>query len=362
MSQREALDERTDLFLSLTPERILDAVEAGGLRCNPVCYPLNSYENRVYEIELEDETRIIAKFYRPGRWSHAQILEEHQFLQDLVDAEIPVCPTLPFPEGDTLREIDGIPYCLFARRGGRAPDELDDGLSERLGMLVGRLHNVGAGRAAPHRLVMTPQAWLRDNLAYLLEKDVIPTHLRRRYEAAAVAIAEEAEARFRGVATHRVHGDLHLGNLLLRDGSFNLLDFDDMVIGPAVQDLWMIIPGRDRWAARQRDAFLTGYEQFRSFDQGSLGLIEPLRAMRMVHYSAWLARRWHDPIFPRTWPHFPSQDYWEQEARDLEELAELLHGGPAGAASVGFDVAEEAAPELTNADYFFDWDDAAPRN
>lgn len=353
-------DQRTDLFLSLTPERILDAVEAAGLRVNPVCYALNSYENRVYEVELEDQTRVIAKFYRPGRWSDAQILEEHRYLKDLEEAEIPVCPTLPFPDGATLRSTeDGIYYCLFARRGGRAPDELNDALAERLGMLTARMHNVGASHQAEHRLQMEPSAWLGKNVDWLLEHDFLPAHLARRYQDAVLAIEREATALFARASLHRVHGDLHLGNLLLREGIFHVLDFDDMVVGPAVQDLWMLVPGRDSWSLRLREVFLEGYEQLRGFDRRQLELIEPLRAMRMVHYTTWLARRWHDPIFPRTWPHFEEAEYWEGETRQLEELAELICGGAAPEAEPGAAPAQqkEDPSQLTNADYFFDWED-----
>ncbi len=345
-------DTPTDLFLSLTPEKVLAAVEASGLRCNPVCYPLNSFENRVYEVELEDRSRIIAKFYRPGRWSRDQLLEEHQFLEDLYSDEIPVCPTEPFPDGSSLKQIDDIYYCLFARRGGRAPDELTDAQSERLGMLVARIHNTGARRAANHRVHINADTYVRDNLQYLQDHKILPRHLEGRYIKAAELIASIADARMKGVEVHRVHGDLHMGNLLLREDVFHVLDFDDMVVGPAVQDLWLIIPGRDAWARRQREAFLEGYTRFRDFDRRTLNLIEPLRGLRVIHYATWLARRWHDPIFPRTWPHFDSPDYWEDETRDLEDLAGLI-------------VAEgDNAPppppensELTNKDYFFDWED-----
>ncbi len=343
-------DAATDLFLSLTPERVLDAVEAAGVRCNPLCYPLNSFENRVYEVELEDRTRIVAKFYRPGRWSHAQIAEEHRFLADLEGAEVPVCPTRPFPSGETIAQIDNIYYCLFDRRGGRAPDELDDALCERLGMLTARLHNVGASAEAPHRLRIDPDTYIWENLDWLEANDTVPAHIWPRYREAAERIADTARARLRGVATQRIHGDFHAGNLLLRDGVFHVLDFDDMVVGPPVQDLWMILPGRDDWTRRQRAAFLEGYEQLRAFDRSTLNLVEPLRGMRLVHYAAWLARRWHDPIFPRTWPHFGTEEYWLDQTRDLEDLVAFI------AAESGEPAVAETSKELTNADFFFDWE------
>ena len=349
----------TDLFLSLTPERVLAAVEAGGLRCNPVCYPLNSFENRVYEVELEDKSRVVAKFYRPGRWSREQILEEHRFLADLVEAEIPVAAMREFPGGGTLRQIDGIWYCLADRRGGRAPDELDDAMARRLGMLVGRIHNVGAARPAEHRLHLTADAYVRDDLAWLEAHEVVPHHLVRRYFTAARAIADLADELMAGVPVHRIHGDLHLGNLLDRDGLLRILDFDDMMVGPAAQDVWLALPGRDRYALRQRELFLEGYEQLRLFDRSTLRLIEPLRGLRIIHYAAWLARRWHDPAFPAAWPHFGTPDYWERETADLEEQLAVIRGEIRASdpeRADGREMAEDEEQVLTNKDFFWDWE------
>ena len=346
----------TDLFLSLTPDKVLEAVEAAGLRCNPVCYALNSYENRVYEIELEDDSRVVAKFYRPGRWTEAQLLEEHRFLADLEDAEVPVCPVLPFPDGSTLKKIDHIYYCLFDRRGGRAPDELSDLLVERLGMLAARIHNVGAGREAPHRLRLDADTYIRRNLDWMRARGVLPGGLAPRYTAAAEQIASIADERLRGVNTHRVHGDFHAGNIIERQGLLHVLDFDDCVVGPAIQDVWLILPGRDPDSDRKRALFIDAYEQLRDFDHASLRLIEPLRGMRLVHYSAWLARRWHDPAFPATWPHFGTQSYWEQATSDLEEvLAHMDRQARAESAAPALTAQDE--PELTNKDFFWDMED-----
>lgn len=343
---------RSDLFLSLTPDRVLAAVEAAGLATNPVCYPLNSFENRVYEVELVDRSRIIAKFYRPGRWSEEQILEEHAYLLDLEVEEVAVCPVRRFPDGSTLKRQDGIFYSLAERRGGRAPDELDDAAAERLGMLAGRLHAVGARRDAPHRLRLTSDAFVRDALAWLEEHAAVPARVWPRYAAAAHEVADRLDALSEGVETHRIHGDLHLGNLLMREGVLHVLDFDDMVVGPAVQDLWLALPGRDAHTRRQRERFLEGYERFRLFDRSSLRLIEPLRALRMIHFSTWLARRWHDPIFPATWPQFGDDDYWDRETADLEEQLRVIRrdAEPDAAAE------QEDEAELTNADFFWDWE------
>jgi Ser/Thr protein kinase RdoA (MazF antagonist) len=353
------LEPATDLFLSLTPERVLAAVEAGGLRCNPVSYPLNSFENRVYEVELEDRTRVVAKFYRPGRWTEEQILEEHQFLADLAADEVPVCTMREFPGGGTLRRIDNIWYALSDRRGGRAPDELDDAAVRRLGMLVARIHNAGARRPAPHRLQLGPDPYIRDNVDWLAEHDTLPRHLRDRYFDTALTIADILEKQLAGVPVHRIHGDLHLGNLLFRDGLLNVLDFDDMAVGPAVQDLWLALPGRDRWALRQREVFLEGYEQLREFDRSTLRLIETLRGLRLIHYAAWIARRWHDPAFPAAWPQFGTVEYWERETVDLAEQLEVIRG-TAKPEEGGFSPAEEEQREeesaLTNKDFFWDWE------
>lgn len=355
------VQEARDLFLALTPDRVLEAVEAAGLETRPVCYPLNSFENRVYEVELADRSRIIAKFYRPGRWSREQILEEHRFLAELDAAEIPVGTVRPFPDGDTLKTIESIFYALFERRGGRAPDEVSEALAERLGMLAGRLHTVGAQRSGEPRLTMNADTFIRVNLDWLEAHDTLPAHLAGRYLDTGRRLADLLDALMEGVEGQRIHGDLHLGNVLDRDGQLHLVDFDDMVVGPPVQDVWLALPGRGTWSDRLRDLFLSGYEQFRLFDHATLRLVEPLRALRMIHYATWLARRWHDPIFPATWPHFGTEDYWTRETEGLEEQLSWIETDTAGTDlgnRLGIQV--PAAPEeeaLSNKDYFWDWED-----
>jgi Ser/Thr protein kinase RdoA (MazF antagonist) len=348
-----------DLFFDLTPERVLGAVEAGGWACNPVSYPLNSFENRVYEVELADRSRVVAKFYRPGRWSAEQILEEHAFLADLAAEEIPVGTMRQFPGGGTLREIDGIYYAISDRRGGRAPDELDDALLRRLGRLVARVHNVGARRPAPQRPRLDADHYVRRNLSWLREHDALPHAVRDRYVEAAESVAAIAERRMEGVPTLRIHADLHLGNVLLRDGLLTLLDFDDFVTGPAAQDLWLALPGRGAETERQCAVFLEGYSELREFDRSTLALIEPLRALRMIRYAVWIARRWNDPAFRIGWPQFGDADFWSRETADLEEQLAVIRGeaGPAlerARRDVG--AREEPSVELTNKDYFWDWE------
>lgn len=310
----------TDLFLALTPHKVLEAVEKAGYLCNPLCYPLNSFENRVYEVELEDRTRLVAKFYRPGRWTKEQILEEHQFLSDLAEAEIPACQAIYLSKNRTLDDIDGIFYCLFPRKGGRAPDEPDEELLLRLGMLTARMHNVGASRQAAHRLRLDGTEFILKNLKGFQQRSALPPRLVGRYERAAEYIMKTLDLYLQSTEVHRIHGDLHHGNLLLRDDVLSVIDFDDMMVGPAVQDLWLLVPGRDVESRIRREIFLEGYEQFRTFDRESLRLIEPLRGLRRIHYAGWIAKRWHDPIFPRTFPQFGTDSYWDEETRDLEEI------------------------------------------
>lgn len=350
MNEDTSGETPTDLFLSLTPHKVIEAVEAAGVPCNRVCYPLSSFENRVYEVEREDRSRVIAKFYRPGRWTGAQILEEHRFLADLSLDEVPVCATQPFPDGATLRQIDHIVYALFERRGGRAPDELDEDLSARLGRLVARIHNVGAAGVAEHRLRLTADAYARVDLDFLEAQKTIPARVEKRYFTAAEAIAHVAEQRLSGAETHRIHGDLHAHNLLVRDGLLSAVDFDDMMVGPAVQDVWLLFPGRDGLTRRLRGLFLDAYEELRAFDHGSLRLIEPLRGLRMIHYAAWLARRFHDPIFPRTFVHFGTEAYWDEQTRDLEELVDFIRAEDGQAPA-----REETAPDKEEK-FFWDMD------
>ncbi len=357
--------DESDLFLALTPERVLDAVEAAGVAVRPLCYPLNSFENRVYEVELADRSRVVAKFYRPGRWTAAQILEEHRFLTELDAEEIPVCPARAFPDGSTLAltrgagdagdSAGGIFYTLFDRKGGRAPAELDERGAARLGMLVARLHVVGARRPGADRLHLTSDAYVRRDLDWLERREIVPRRLAPRYFTSARAIADAYDRMSVGVAAVRLHGDLHLGNVLDRDGELRLLDFDDCMIGPAVQDLWLALGGRDAATSALRETFLESYGQFRAFDRAELRLIEPLRGLRMAHYAAWLARRWHDPIFPKNWPHFGTEESWERETIDLEEQA-IVVARVERFGSVEAPAAAEDEETLTNKDLFWDWD------
>lgn len=337
MAQHVWGDEDTAYFYSLTPERILDAVEAAGYRCTGRVLPMNSMENRVFDVELDfddpdavtnpSERFRIVKFYRPGRWSAEQIEEEHRFLLDLDAHELPVTPPIPFSDGRTLARVPDtrIDYAIFPKRGGRAPDELGDEQLEWLGRLIARVHNVGEIQPAEHRLRLDPETYGRANLAWLLDHDQIPAELADRYAEVVEEICRIAAPWFADTPVQRIHGDCHMGNILWRpDEGATLIDFDDMLTGPCVQDLWLLVAGRDEHARRQWEILLEGYEMMRPFDRRSLRLVEPLRALRFVHFSAWIAKRWQDPAFPEAFPQFAAAGYWHEQLHDLEEQLALI--------------------------------------
>lgn len=326
----------TKFFFELTPERILDAVEASGFRCTGRCLTLNSMENRVYEVELEiDEGQVlkspserfrIVKFYRPGRWTETQILEEHQFLKDLKEAEIPAVAPLPFSDGTTLHQVPGIGiwYTVFPKVGGRSPHELNPEQLEQIGRLLARMHNVGATKEAPHRISLNPASYGQENLNYLLQSGSLPSDIRDRYKQLVEDICRIIEPWFAKTKMQRIHGDCHPGNLLWGGEGAFFVDFDDMVRGPCVQDLWLLVPGRDEQSVRQMNQMVKGYEQMREFDWDSLRLVEPLRALRFIHFSAWIAKRWNDPAFTRTFTQFGTARYWGEQVSDLQEQLELI--------------------------------------
>lgn len=312
-------------FFSLTPDRVLDAVELTGSRTTGLCYALNSLENRVYEVELEDRSRVVAKFYRPGRWPRETILDEHRLLSALREHEIPVCPPIALADDDTLHRTDaGIWFALFPRTGGRSPDELTLDQFEQLGRLLARIHLVSESLQLEHRPAITPQTYGRDCLALIAERSDMPPGLRQRYLDAVNQLVELGEQRFAGHESIVAHGDCHRGNLLAGRDGFFFLDFDDAASAPPVQDLWLLLPARAADCPQQLDALLEGYEQFRTFERSSLALIEVLRGLRYVRYAAWITRRWDDPSFPRAFPHYGTDRYWEQQYADVMEQVYLL--------------------------------------
>jgi Ser/Thr protein kinase RdoA (MazF antagonist) len=318
-----------DSFFSLTPERVLTSVEVGGRRATGYALALNSLENRVYEVELEDGARLVVKFYRPGRWSREAILAEHAFLRELAEAEVPVVPPLDLGDGTTLRESPtdegALLYAVFEKVRGRVPEELFDEQLAQLGRLLARLHQVGVEEPATARPRLTPETYGADSVKLLLDGKFIPAELERRFSDVAMGIVEACRPAWGSLAMHRIHGDCHLGNLMWGFQTGNplgapfFLDFDDFLTGPAVQDMWLLAPGRDEDAVRQRDLIADAYETMRAFDRTTLRLVEPLRALRILRYAAWIGARWADPAFQRTFPQFTEISYWQREIQILEE-------------------------------------------
>ncbi len=328
-------EAETQYFYDLTPDVILESAEKVGLRCTGRVMQMNSMENRVYEVEVEmdealvrtpsDRARVV-KFYRPGRWTKHQIAEEHQFLSDLQQAEVPVVASLPMADGSTFQVVPGLGiFCaVFPKRGGRHPTEMTHEELKRVGRLLARMHSVGSQRKAEHRIVLNTETYGWDNLDYLLESEALPEEIEDSYADTVEEICKISEPWFAEAECQRIHGDCHLGNLLWTDNGPFWVDFDDMVQGPCVQDLWLVVPGRDEESLESREMLLEGYEELREFNRSTLRLIEPLRALRFVHFSAWIAKRWTDPAFPRRFEFFGSKRYWEEQLGDLHEQLRLI--------------------------------------
>ncbi len=308
-------------YAGLGPDQVLDAVESLGLLCDGRLLALNSYENRVYQIGMEEGPPLVGKFYRPGRWSDEAILEEHAFSLALAAEEIPVVAPLAFG-GRTLFEFEGYRFALFPRRGGHAP-ELDDADTLRwLGRFLGRIHSMGRARPYAHRRRLSVEIWGDESRAFLLQSEFLPVYLRDNYAEVSAQLLEQVRHRMEAVGMVsylRIHGDCHPGNILWTDNGPHFVDFDDSIMGPAVQDIWMLLSGERHDQERQLGWFLEGYEDFALFDALELGLIEALRSLRIMHYAAWLARRWHDPAFPQSFPWFDSPRFWEEHVQQLRE-------------------------------------------
>ena len=314
-----------DQFFSLTPERVLAAVEEGGRETTGLCYALNSLENRVYEVELDDRSRVVVKFYRPGRWSRATILDEHRALNALADAELNVVKPTPFADGETLHTTEeGIHFTLFPRRGGRAPDDLTADDFEQLGRMMARIHNVTSALGLQHRPELSPATYGKEALATILAKATLSPGVRGRYSDAVQRLVAIATPRFADTRRIPIHADFHRGNVLRTPQGWLVLDFDDMAHGPAAQDFWLILPGRPRDVPQELEALLKGYEQFRELDRAELGLVEMLRALRYVRYAAWIAQRWEDPAFKRAFPDWGTDRYWEAQLADINEQLALV--------------------------------------
>lgn len=317
-------------FERLTPDLILDAVEQAGLSPDGSLLPLNSYENRVLQIGIEDEPPVIGKFYRPDRWSDASILEDHNFTLELAAAEIPVVPPMHDHNGETLHYHEGFRFALYPRQGGRPPelDNLDN--LQWLGRFLGRIHKLGSARDFGQRPAIDIGSMGQEPAAFLLEAGFIPLDLRKRYEETLERLIRLIEIAFAECNEPwiRLHGDCHPGNILWTDSGPHFVDMDDCRMGPPVQDLWMLISGDRQEMSLQLSELLEGYRMFCSFNNRQIALIEPLRTLRIIHYAAWLARRWDDPAFPLAFPWFNTQNYWLDHLATLDEQEQLLQEPP----------------------------------
>ena len=318
---------------------MLDALESAGLAPDGRLQALNSYENRVYQFGIEDEKPLIAKFYRPGRWTDAQILEEHEFVLELAARELPVIAPLVLADGKTLHASGGYRIAIYPRCGGRAPELEQPDTLEWMGRFLGRIHAVGALKPFVERPALDIDTFGYEPRDYLLDHGFVPVELEEAWISVvdhALESAENCYDRAGDVATLRLHGDCHSGNVLwiedrgnagLPSGPF-FVDFDDSRMGPAIQDLWMLLSGEREAMKVQLGHVLRGYEDFAEFDDRERHLVEALRTLRLIHYSAWIGRRWDDPAFPAAFPWFNTPRYWQDRILELREQIALMDEAP----------------------------------
>ncbi len=323
--------ENSHPFHGLTPDGVMDAVESLGFVCDCRVFALNSYENRVYQVGIEDHEPLVVKFYRPQRWSDEQILEEHQFCFELVEQELPVVAPWRNDDGQSLFSFGGNRLAVFERRGGHAPefDNLDN--LRVLGRMLGRMHAVGSRCAFDHRPTLDCLTFGSSRVA-LISEHFMPVEYQATYDAVTRDLLQGVDAifdRLEGALTPiRAHGDCHAGNILWRDGRPNFVDFDDARMAPAIQDLWMMLSGDQPRQHQQLQALMDGYELFQPFPVAQLPAIEALRSLRMIHYASWLAERWDDPTFPVHFPWFNTMHYWGEHVLQLREQLAALNEPP----------------------------------
>ena len=314
-------------YSGLTPDTLLDAIEDCGYRTDGRLLALNSYENRVYQVGVEDATPIIVKIYRPGRWSNEAILEEHAFALELAEAELPVIAPLSI-DGSTLHDWQGYRLAVYPRQSGHWPELNSREEREWMGRFIARMHAVGATRPFSHRPVLDIDSFGHQSRTFLLENNFIPAHIEEAYTTLSQDLLVQISAIFAGagnIRQLRLHGDCHPGNILWTEQGPHFVDLDDCRTGPAMQDIWMLISGDRHEMQSQLIDIIEGYDQFYDFDTRELQLIEPLRTLRIIHYAAWLARRWEDPAFPRAFPWFNTARYWEDHVLALREQAATLN-------------------------------------
>ncbi len=316
-------------FGDLQPDQLLGAVDSVGFRCDGRFLSLNSYENRVYQINLEDDDPIVAKFYRPNRWSDEAILEEHQFAEELQNAEIPVVAPFEIKQ-HTLHKSHGFRFALYPRKGGRTPelDNLD--LLQQIGRLIARIHKVGSTKQFVHRPAITLETFGIEPATRLLESNLLPKELTSVYEQTCEHVLAGIDQTLHTITYNelRTHGDLHPSNVLVKGEQVHIVDLDDTRTAPAIQDLWMFLSGERSEQTPQLEKLLEGYHEFHTLDMTELYLIEALRSLRIIHYAAWLADRWQEPAFQKAFPWFNSQKYWEQHILSLKEQISLMQEDP----------------------------------
>ncbi len=313
-------------YSNLDPDLILGAIESLGFHCTGSLIPLNSYENRVYQIGIEEKEPLVAKFYRPSRWSNEAIIEEHQFAHELMQLEIPVVAPI-ITNDETLHTHQGFRFALFPRKGGRALELDNVEHLEWMGRFLGRLHAVGACKSFQHRIKINTETYGYQPYQFLVTNHFIPIELEKNFCNTTETALQLIEQRFQEIdnlETIRLHGDCHAGNVLWRDTGPHIVDLDDCLTGPAIQDIWMLLSGNAHDTKLQLKHILQGYRQFHHFNPREIHLIEALRTLRMIHYSAWLAKRWEDPAFPINFPWFNTARYWENQLQHLREQVEVM--------------------------------------
>ena len=324
-------ENSNEAFRTLGPNTVISAVESLGYVCDGYIFALNSYENRVYQIGMPDGAPVVAKFYRPQRWTDAQIQEEHDFAAELLALEIPVAAPWRNADGASLHQFAGFGFAIFPWVAGRQPDlDYKDNL-QVMGRYLGRVHLAGAARKFSQRGELSVANMAIAPRQYLLQENFIPAELGPAYETVTTQLIDQVEkvmSRLPRSACQRIHGDCHMGNVLWRDDIPHFVDFDDTVTGPVIQDIWMLLSGERDQRQAQLLEVVEGYEEFKDFPASQLELIEPLRTLRLIHYAAWLGKRWQDPAFPRSFPWFNTARYWSEHVLELREQLAALNEEP----------------------------------